>query len=100
MLMCKIRDKGFFQIRGDTSKIYSIILGIIPLGVIISIWWFVTKGAAVEDRLVSPVTLPSPREVVWQIYPLLTKGKLFEGALASFRRVGVGFFSRLLLRCP
>ncbi len=93
-------DKGFFQIRGDTSKIYSIILGIIPIAVIISIWWFVTKGVAAEDRLISPVTLPSPWEVVQQIYPLLTKGKLFESAVASFKRVGVGFFFAAIVTLP
>ena len=35
--------------------------------VVVLLWWLATAGAAPEDRLISPVILPSPREVVAQL---------------------------------
>ncbi|MEI7751164.1 MAG: ABC transporter permease [Candidatus Omnitrophota bacterium] len=92
--------KGLFQIRGSVSQPWSVVLGLIPLAWIVFIWWFVTKGAIVEERMISPVILPSPLEVVQQIPLLLTKGKLIEGAVASFVRVGIGFLLAIAVALP
>ncbi|MEI8011126.1 MAG: ABC transporter permease [Candidatus Omnitrophota bacterium] len=96
----KKQDQQFFQIRGDVPQAFAVVLGLVPFAVIAFLWWFVTKGAAVEDRIMSPVTLPSPAEVVQQIPALLTRGKLFEGAAASFGRVAIGFFLAISVALP
>ena len=92
-----IRD--FFQIRGSASVGTSIILGAIPLLIILGIWWYLTRGA-VEERVISPVTLPSPMEVVQAVPSLITRGHLVEGILASFRRVGIGFLIAVAIALP
>ena len=92
--------KGFFQVRGEVPKGAAIALGILPILAVLALWWFVTKGASVEERIISPVTLPSPMEVLQQVSGLLTKGKLLAGALASFRRVIVGFFIAIAVALP
>lgn len=95
--MKAIRD--FFQIRGKTSAGGSIVLGAIPVLAIVGIWWYLTRGA-VEERIISPVTLPSPMEVVSAIPSLITKGHLLEGIIASFRRVAIGFLIALAVALP
>jgi ABC-type nitrate/sulfonate/bicarbonate transport system permease component len=90
----------FIQIRGKTSIAGSVLLGIIPIIVVIALWWYVTSGESPEDRIISPVTLPSPVEVVTQIPSLITKGHLFEGILASFTRVSLGFLCAVMVALP
>jgi NitT/TauT family transport system permease protein len=92
--------RDFFHIRGGVSRNTAVVLGIIPLLFVVFVWWLLTRGAAVEDRVISPVMLPSPGEVVAQIPRLVFQGKLIEGALASFRRVGVGFLLALFVAFP
>ena len=92
--------KSFFEIRGSTSHTWSIILGTIPILVLIGIWWYITAGDVVEERIVSPVTLPSPWEVLQSIPSLITKGKLLEGIAASFQRVAIGFLIAVAVALP
>ena len=92
--------KTFFEIRGSTSHTWSIILGTIPILVLIGIWWYITAGDVVEERIVSPVTLPSPWEVLQSIPSLITKGKLLEGIAASFQRVAIGFLIAVAVALP
>jgi NitT/TauT family transport system permease protein len=89
----------FFQIRGSASAGASILLGAIPLLVLVGVWWFLTRGA-VEERVISPVTLPSPLEVVQSVPSLVTKGHLLEGIVASFRRVAIGFLIAVAIAMP
>jgi NitT/TauT family transport system permease protein len=95
--MKPIRD--FFQIRGTTSYGGAIILGAIPLALLVGFWWYLTRGA-VEERIISPVTLPSPAEVIAAVPSLLTRGHLFEGIVASFKRVGIGFLIATAIALP
>lgn len=92
--------REFFRIRGDSSIGASVLLGAIPLLVGVAIWWFLTAGAAAEERIISPVTLPSPSEVVQAIPSLIARGHLLEGIVASFRRVGVGFLIAVAIALP
>lgn len=91
--------RNFFQIRGATSTGASIVLGAIPLIALVVVWWYLTRGA-VEERILSPLTLPSPSEVVSAIPSLILRGNLFEGILASFRRVAIGFLIAVAAALP
>ena len=95
--MKAIRD--LFQIRGETSAGAAIVLGAIPLLVLLAVWWYLTRGV-VEERIISPVTLPSPMEVVKAVPGLIMRGNLLEGVVASFRRVAVGFLIALAVALP
>jgi ABC-type nitrate/sulfonate/bicarbonate transport system permease component len=90
----------FFEIRGKTSVGGSVLLGLLPILVVIALWWYGTAGDIPEERIISPVTLPSPAEVINQIPSLLTKGNLFEGIVASFTRVFLGFLCAVLVALP
>jgi NitT/TauT family transport system permease protein len=54
-------------------------------------WWFVTKGERIEDRVLSPLILPSPMEVLSAFPQLHNQQGLVRGALLSFWRVTLGF---------
>ena len=61
-------------------------LGAVYVLLILFAWWFVTRGAP-EDRIVSPVLIPSPGEVMESI-PALTKDSLrFPGGIQ--RHLGI-----------
>src|SRR4029453_15954249 len=62
-------------------------------------WWLVTLGA-VESRLVSPVVLPSPREVFSSFASLLNERALVESIAATLRRVLLGFGLAALVGVP
>lgn len=90
---------GFWDIRGSSSTKTAIVLGMIPVILIIGIWWYITRGSA-EERIVSPVTLPSPAEVVRAIPSLISAAHLFPAIGASFRRVAIGFLIALTVALP
>ena len=81
----------FFRIRGAERRSTALLLGLIPLGLILLLWWAVTRGAIVEERIVSPVILPSPGEVVASFKSLWFDRGLSRSVLTSLARVFAGF---------
>src|SRR5689334_22265471 len=67
------------------------LIGVAGLGVIVLLWWLATLGATAESRLISPVILPSPAEVVRSFPSLWRDRGLLESIAATLRRVLVGF---------
>ena len=55
-------------------------------------WWYVTKGATVEDRVLAPIILPSPVEVLQAFPKLHFEQELVRSVWISFFRVTIGFF--------
>jgi len=70
------------------------------LALILGGWWYVTKGARVEDRILSPLILASPVEVLSQFPQLHLHQALVRNALVSFERVFLGFGFAALLAVP
>src|SRR5688500_14406780 len=62
-------------------------------------WWIVTLRAA-ESRIVSPVVLPSPREVFSSFASLLNERALLESIAATLRRVLLGFGLAIVVGVP
>src|SRR5688572_23794623 len=62
-------------------------------------WWIVTLGPA-ESRIVSPVVLPSPREVFSSFASLLNERALLESIAATLRRVLLGFGLAIVVGVP
>ena len=65
-------------------------LGVIPILLTLAAWYAITYGAA-EERLISPVILPSPGEVVRSFPPLWFERALSRSVVVSFMRVLEGF---------
>jgi ABC-type nitrate/sulfonate/bicarbonate transport system permease component len=75
---------------------------VLGLGAVVSavaLWWLVTLGAP-EDRLVSPVILPSPEDVVRSFPALLQERALVQSVVATLRRVFVGFGLAAIVGVP
>ena len=74
--------------------------GVIGVGLVLLAWWAVTAGATPETRLVSPVLLPSPLEVVKSLPTLFTERALLASTAATLRRVLSGFGLAILVGVP
>ncbi len=64
--------------------------GVIPIGLILLAWFFVTTGTA-EERVISPTILPSPVEVARSFPELWFDRALARNLLISLGRVVGGF---------
>ena len=69
------------------------------LALVVILWWRATRGAA-ESRLISPVILPSPAEVVESVPALFKERALLQSVAATLRRVLVGFGLAVLVGVP
>jgi len=75
------------------------LLGVGGVALLVVVWWIVTRGA-VETRLVSPVVLPSPREVFASFPSLLNERALVQSIVATLKRVLLGFGLAILVGVP
>lgn len=88
-----------YEIRGRVPRKAALVLGVIPIVILIGMWWFFTYGE-VEDRAIGPQILPSPVEVAESIPELLTQRDLATHILASLQRVGLGYLVALAIVMP
>src|SRR5438046_6580958 len=70
------------------------------IGLVVLIWWLATAGVAAENRLVSPVILPSPAEVIRSFPSLLNERALLQSIAATLKRVLIGFGLAALIGVP
>jgi NitT/TauT family transport system permease protein len=80
---------------------YSKMLGLTALFifVLLAIWWFLTRGLP-DQRIVQPLILPSPMEVLRAFLPLHTDQGLVRSAIASWARVTTGFALAAIVALP
>jgi NitT/TauT family transport system permease protein len=74
--------------------------GIGAMAGIVVVWWLATLGASAESRLISPVILPSPAEVIRSFPSLLNERALLQSIAATLRRVIIGFGLAVLVGVP
>ena len=86
-------------IRVPVNKSLKIILGIIPVFLILLIWFLTTLGEA-EMRVISPVILPSPLEVLQSMKTLWFEAELMRSIIASTWRIVLGFLFGMLISLP
>lgn len=67
---------------------------------VVAIWALLTLGATPETRIVSPVVLPSPWEVIGSIRSLVTERALFASIAATLWRVILGFGLAVVVGVP
>ena len=93
-----------FAIRNPVPRGASMILGLVPLFMLLCLWWAFTRGAP-EERVLGPTILPSPVEVVGSVHELLFTADsdsrtLFDHIGLSLRRVGFGYLLALMVVLP
>lgn len=76
------------------------LLGLLSIALVLLIWWVVTRGETTEERILTPLVLPSPGEVWGSISELFNDRNLIGAALASLRRVVLGFGLAILVAVP
>jgi ABC-type nitrate/sulfonate/bicarbonate transport system permease component len=76
------------------------LVGVGAMGVVVLLWWIATYGSGAENRLISPVILPSPAEVIRSFPSLLNDRALVQSIAATLKRVLVGFGLAVLVGVP
>src|SRR6266571_9418078 len=80
-----------FALRIPPPPMTRRLVGAGAIGVVGLIWWLATAGVTAENRLVSPVILPSPAEVIRSFPSLLNERALLQSIAATLKRVLIGF---------
>lgn len=88
-----------FDIRESVPIHYRFLLGALPILALLLFWWLLTVGSP-EARIISPVILPSPSEVVKSFPKLWFDRALMRSVWFSFRRVFGGFLFAVILAFP
>jgi len=92
--LCQLR------VRQELPETKSLGLTVGFVVLLLAAWWFVTRGATVEQRILSPLILPSPMEVLRAFPVLHFEQGLVRSALVSFLRVSAGFTLAAIVAVP
>ncbi|HOC56124.1 MAG TPA: ABC transporter permease subunit [Verrucomicrobiota bacterium] len=89
------------RLRVRTETDYSRALGLTALfvAVVLGVWWFLTRGL-MGERMVQPLILPSPMEVLSSFKPLHLEQGLVRSAVTSWLRVTAGFALAAIVAVP
>ena len=79
-----------FSLRGELSATAAVAGSLLCVGVLMAIWYLVTKGPA-EERIVSRLALPSPGEVFGSFRELWFDRALTRNLFVTIQRVVYGF---------
>jgi NitT/TauT family transport system permease protein len=89
-----------FTLRIPPSGLMRRLLGAGAVGAVVLVWWLATLGSGPEDRLISPVILPSPAEVLGSFGSLYNDRALVQSIAATLKRVLVGFGLAAVVGAP
>ncbi len=87
-------------VRRDTSVLAGFGLTLAFVGLLLAGWIFLTRGATIEDRILAPLILPSPSEVLHAFPRLHSQQGLVRGVMVSFGRIASGFALATILAVP
>ena len=91
---------SLFALRVVPPPLVGRAVGVGAIVLCLALWWGLTWGATPETRLVSPVLLPSPMEVIRSFPSLWTERALLESIAATLRRVLSGFAFAIAVGVP
>ena len=91
---------GKLNVRHDLPETNELGLTALFIGLLLLAWWFVTQGATVEQRIIAPLILPSPLEVLQAFPKLHFEQGLVRSAGVSFMRVTAGFTLAAIVAVP
>lgn len=87
-------------VRKDLPRQKELLLTGLFVALVLGAWWFLTRGARYEDRLVNLTILPSPLEMLKAFGPLHYDQALVRNAFTSIGRIGLGFSLAVLVAVP
>jgi NitT/TauT family transport system permease protein len=89
-----------FALRREIPRWKAISCGVLCIAICGGIWWYLTRGATVEDRILNRNTIPSPAESFAGLRSLWFDGGLSRNTIASLTRVTLGFGLAAILGIP
>src|SRR4051812_2233105 len=92
--------RPLFSLRIAPPPMTRRLVGAGALAALVVVWWFVTSGVGSEERLISPVILPSPMEVLRSFPSLWRDRGLLASITATLQRVLFGFCLAALIGVP
>lgn len=87
------------RVRGGLDYKRALGLTALFVGVVLVGWWFLTRGE-IGDRIVQPLIMPSPGEVLRSFVPLHLEQGLVRSAVTSWLRVTAGFALAAIVAVP
>src|SRR5215472_6074858 len=89
------------KLRVNANLPYAKAVGLttVFIALVVGVWWLVTRGTP-EERIVQPLIMPSPMEVLRAFKPLHFEQGLVRSALYSWLRVTAGFSLATLVAVP
>ena len=87
-------------LRSEPAPMLRRALGTLGTVSVVAIWWALTYGDTAESRIISPVLLPSPWEVLKSVPVLFSERQLVESVVATLKRVVSGFGLAILVGVP
>ena len=89
-----------FRVRGELAEVKAMMLTVCFVALVLLGWWLATRGEKIEDRLLAPLLLPSPAEVLGAFPKLHFEQELVRSAVRSFQRVTIGFALAAVVAVP
>ena len=87
------------HVRAEFPSTRALGLSALFVGVVLVVWWFLTRGGPGE-RLVQPLILPAPMEVLRAFGPLHFEQGLVRSIFSSWLRVTAGFSLAAVVAVP
>jgi NitT/TauT family transport system permease protein len=91
---------GRIQVRARLPERTVLLLTLGFIVLLVGAWWLVTTGDRIEDRVLNPLILPNPIEVVRAFPDLHFNQGLVRSAFTSFVRVTLGFTLAAIVAVP
>ena len=88
------------RVRRPLAHAQELLLTFVFVALVLGAWWFVTRGERVEDRMLAPLILPQPMEVLNAFPKLHFEQALVRSAIRSFQRVTIGFSLAAIIAVP
>jgi NitT/TauT family transport system permease protein len=98
--MARAERRPLLALRVPPSRMTRRLVGAGAVAVLVALWWAATSGIGSEDRLISPVILPSPAEVMRSFPSLLRERALLASIAATLQRVLIGFGLAAVIGVP
>jgi NitT/TauT family transport system permease protein len=87
------------RVRAELPESKAIGLTVLFVVSVLAVWWFVTRGKP-DERIVQPLILPNPIEVLQSFVPLHLQQGLVRSAITSWLRVTAGFTLAAIVAVP
>jgi len=100
IVMLAIGKFAKMRVRKETPYATGVLLTILFSLLIFGAWVYATAGTTVEDRILAPLILPSPMEVLHAFPRLHYSQGLVRGVLVSFGRIASGFTLAAIVALP